>query len=250
MQRGILIAPLLCAALMLGACSSGSGENLDVNGRPLDEGGAEQPLIATFGSIQAKVLTPTCTACHAGASAPLGLRLDALNAFALLVGVASAEVPSLLRVDPGNPDASYLLQKLEGTAAVGARMPLGAPALPQATIDVIRQWISDGAMPDPGQMDNSTPARVVTLSPLPGSTVSATPTQVLAAFSREIDAATINAVSFRIERSGGDGTFDDGNEVSISPTAVTLSLLNPTVATFELGPAPDVADTYRVTLAG
>ncbi len=46
---------------------------------------------------------------------------------------------------PGNPDQSYLIQKIEGHAAVGARMPLGAPPLPQSTIDVIRQWIANGA---------------------------------------------------------------------------------------------------------
>jgi hypothetical protein len=38
-----------------------------------------------------------------------------------------------------------LIQKLEGTAASGSRMPLGAPALDQTVIDDIRQWITDGA---------------------------------------------------------------------------------------------------------
>ena len=78
--------------------------------------------------------------------APQGLRLDAANSYALLVNVASAEVPGLLRVNPGNPNASYLVQKIEGTAAVGVRMPAnGPPYLPQDRIDLVRRWIAAGA---------------------------------------------------------------------------------------------------------
>ena len=65
--------------------------------------------------------------------------------FAALVGVASLEVPSLSRVLANDPDNSYLIQKLEGTAAVGARMPLGGAALDPAVIANIRTWISNGA---------------------------------------------------------------------------------------------------------
>jgi hypothetical protein len=67
------------------------------------------------------------------------------SSFAALVNVASIEVPNLDRVAPGNPDNSYLIHKIEGTAAVGVRMPQGGPFLNQATIDMIRQWITDGA---------------------------------------------------------------------------------------------------------
>ena len=99
----------------------------------------------TLASIQANVFTPVCSGCHAGASAPVGLRLDAVSAYGLLVGVASGEVPSLQRVKTGDPDNSYLVQKLEGRAAVGARMPFGGPYLDDATIGVIRTWIANGA---------------------------------------------------------------------------------------------------------
>jgi len=46
-------------------------------------------------------------------------------AFNLLVGVPSTEVPSLLRVKPGDPDNSYIIQKLENHAAVGTSTPPG-----------------------------------------------------------------------------------------------------------------------------
>jgi hypothetical protein len=93
------------------------------------------------------IFNSRCITCHSGASAPQGLRLDANNSYANLVDVPSNEVPSLLRVEPGDPDNSYLVQKVEGTADVGGQMPLGGPPLSASTIALIRQWISDGANP-------------------------------------------------------------------------------------------------------
>ena len=108
---------------------------------------APPPLTADYQSIQDNVFTPICTRCHSGAAAPEGLQLDAAHAYDLLVGVPSSEQPQLLRVDPGAPDRSYLVLKLEGAPGIlGAQMPFGGPPLPQATIDVIRQWISAGAL--------------------------------------------------------------------------------------------------------
>ena len=65
--------------------------------------------------------------------------------FANLVGVTSRQQPSLSRVAAGDPDNSYLVQKIEGTAASGQRMPLGGGVLDQAVIDDIRLWIANGA---------------------------------------------------------------------------------------------------------
>ena len=138
-------AVALATVVALAGCGGGSGEGLDSNGRPLAEGGGGGTLTATFASLQANVFTPRCTGCHAGAAAPQGLRLDAANSYALLVGVASNEVPSLKRIAAGNPDQSYLVQKIEGRAAVGERMPFGGPYLDDATIAVIRAWVAAGA---------------------------------------------------------------------------------------------------------
>ena len=138
-------APWAPGAAARAGCGGGSGEGLDANGRPTSGSGGSSPLTATFESIQQNVFTPVCTGCHAGAAAPVGLRLDEASSYALLVGVASGEVSSLQRVAPGQPDTCYLIQKLEGRAAVGARMPLGGPVLDDATIAVIRQWIAAGA---------------------------------------------------------------------------------------------------------
>lgn len=137
----------LCAgAAVLASCGGGSGDGLDANGRPfVPGGGSGGALTANFQSIQDNVFTPICTVCHAGGAAPQGLRLDASNSYALLVGVPSTEASSVLRIAPGRPDDSYLIQKLEGHAAVGARMPFGGPYLDAQTIATIRQWVSAGA---------------------------------------------------------------------------------------------------------
>jgi hypothetical protein len=93
------------------------------------------------------IFTGDCQSCHSGSSAPQGLRLDANNSFADLVNVNSRQVPSLKRVKPSDPDNSYLVHKIEGTAAVGVRMPAGRPPLSSAEIGLIRRWISEGALP-------------------------------------------------------------------------------------------------------
>lgn len=52
----------------------------------------------------------------------------------------------MLRVSAGDPDASYLVRKLEGAAGItGARMPLGGPPLDPALIANVRAWITAGA---------------------------------------------------------------------------------------------------------
>ena len=65
---------------------------------------------------------------------------------ASLVGVASVEMPAVQRVAPGSAANSYLIQKLEGTPGItGERMPRLGPYLDQVTIDVVREWIDNGA---------------------------------------------------------------------------------------------------------
>ena len=155
---------------------------------------------------------------------------------------------SILRVAPGDPDNSYLIQKLEGSASVGAQMPLSAPALPQADIDVVRQWISDGAIDDRAQ--SSDPIRVTSISPLPDSVLSAPPPNVVAMFDREFDASTVNSFTFLLEASGGDATFVDGNETQISAAGIDVPVTNPRTATFDLSGVPLANDTYRIRLLG
>jgi hypothetical protein len=235
-------------AFAMSACGGGSGSNTAPPPPPPPPPPAPA-FGASFSEIQANVFTPTCavSGCHSGAGAPQGLRLDEVNSYGLLVDVASTEVPSVLRVDPGDPDNSYLVQKLEGTAAAGDRMPLGGAPLPQTTIDIIRQWITEGAIDD--RAPSSQPIRVSSLSPTPGGSGSA-PGAIIAMFDRELDVSTVNANTFILERSGGDGTFGDGNEASITAAAITTPAATPMSATFDLTGVTVPDDTYRVRLLG
>jgi hypothetical protein len=101
----------------------------------------------TLDDIQNNVFTPSCALsfCH-GASMQAGLHLEAGFSYDSLVNVASLEDPTRLRVEPFDPDNSYLICKLEACPTmVGQQMPLIGGPIPQATIDIIRDWISLGA---------------------------------------------------------------------------------------------------------
>ena len=227
-------------SLFIASCSGGDGSGLP----PVLPPGAFGP---NFSEIQANIFTPNCatTGCHLGAGAPQGLRLDDANSFGMLVGVASSQESSILRVAPGDPDNSYLLRKLEGSASVGAQMPLSAPPLEQASIDVIRQWITDGAIDD--RIPSSNPIKVTSLSPIPDTALTASPANIVAMFDRELDVSTVNLMTFVIEASGGDASFGDGNETQIAAADITTTA---TTATFDLTGIALADDTYRVRLFG
>lgn len=103
----------------------------------------------TLAQLQSTIFTPICSGCHTGggSSLPSSMNLTSASAtFAAIVGVASTEQPSVLRVSAGNPDASYLVRKIEGAAGItGGRMPLGGAPLDPALIANVRAWITAGA---------------------------------------------------------------------------------------------------------
>jgi len=139
-RRGFAIV-----TLALAACGAGSGEGLDQNGQPIVS--PPTGLQPTLASIQDNVFTVSCAVpgCHGGAGAQQGLRLDPGFSAGNLINVPSPRDPNLIRVVPGDPDASFIIQKLQGTQTLGDRMPDGGPYLTTATVNVIRQWILDGA---------------------------------------------------------------------------------------------------------
>jgi hypothetical protein len=67
--------------------------------------------------------------------------------FTSLVNVVSLRGTPVLRVEPLNADASFLIHKLEGTqeANQGRQMPANAAPLDAATVATIRTWIDNGA---------------------------------------------------------------------------------------------------------
>ena len=96
------------------------------------------------------ILSTSCalSGCHAGASPQEGMNLSSGLMHSNTGNVPSNE-SSLDRIEPGQPDQSYLVHKIQGTQGTvggsGVRMPFGGAPLSQANIDIIRAWVADGA---------------------------------------------------------------------------------------------------------
>lgn len=113
---------------------------------------SEEPVIddtPKLSVIQAEILDLNCavSGCHVGATPPKGLNLEDGSTFSNTVNVASDEVPTLMRIKPGDPEESYLYLKITGDASItGSQMPLGRSPLSAEEMDQIRDWILEGAI--------------------------------------------------------------------------------------------------------
>ena len=140
------------AAALLALCTAGCDESVSDLTSPTPD------LQPTFSSIQRDIFErgdssgrQACVTCHTPAQAPFsgGLDLSHNAAYAALVAATSPLKPGAVRVVAGDPEASYLIHKLEGRATiVGVRMPQGGPFLSHEQVDVIRRWIERGARND------------------------------------------------------------------------------------------------------
>ncbi len=124
--------------------SSGEAETDDTSSGPLSHADDIQPI------WNANCLG---SGCHSvGQSSPT-LEGDAYDA---LVGAPSAVAAAPL-VTAGDSALSYVMHKLDAThlldsnlggcgcAGAGSPMPSGQPKLPDATLDIVREWIDQGA---------------------------------------------------------------------------------------------------------
>lgn len=161
-----LFTSLLVAVtlILITGCGAGTGQGLDENGNLLvadtgdggnggngggDGGGASGNPNATLAWVQSNVFGGVCTQCHTGAGAPLGVNWSSESNTCSNIGRTSGEISTLMEIDSGNPDASYVIWKIEGAGPsaepiVGDQMPLSNPPLSADAINNIRDWISDG----------------------------------------------------------------------------------------------------------
>ena len=162
----VLLISLSCTAVLTG-CGAGSGQGLDENGNLLtdsvasddntgddtNDGTTDGPLSgnpnATLAWLQANVFGGVCSQCHTGAGAPLGVNWSSEADSCANVGRPSGEISSLMEVDSGRPDQSYVIWKVEGAGPngepiVAALMPLNNPPLSAEAIQNMRDWIADG----------------------------------------------------------------------------------------------------------
>jgi len=145
--------PYLCALVVvaLAAGSAACDESLS------DLAGPSPNLEPTFASIQREIFETTdtagrtaCVNCHNPSNPVAGrlLNLTSAASYDQLVNRNSVLRSDLKLVNPGNPDQSYLIWKLEAprTGLVGRRMPInGPPFLSEGQILIVRRWIEIGA---------------------------------------------------------------------------------------------------------
>ena len=117
---------------------------------PVDTGTDDGGLALSFAlDIYGPIIEPSC-GCHEDGAGGMVLGDDAATAFAAIVGVPSNDVPGMARIEPGDPENSYLFRKVEDThidaGGEGNKMPPGGQ-LDASEIDTIKLWIEGGAQP-------------------------------------------------------------------------------------------------------
>lgn len=151
-MTGPLHTKVLVAALVAAALGGCEGPRV---GAQSDGGAIDPGSLATVSRLQDDIFTPKCASvsCHAASANSLApMSLEPGESYRNLVGVPSTQVPSLRRVEPGDPARSYLMLKLRGAASgVGgapSRMPLGKPSLTEEELQNLESWIHRGAPND------------------------------------------------------------------------------------------------------
>ena len=234
-----VLALSLC--LVIAGCGAGSGEGLDENGSPINR--SDNPIspgpdsqdpgpqvpdpqgpvaeAVTLAELQTEIFGSICSECHIGSGAPQGLRLDSeQNSFDFLVNVTANEAPGLLRVNPGNPDDSYLVQKIEGAPTiVGGQMPLNRDPLTPEQRNKVRAWISNGA-PRSGDGLQTTFVSEISAS---GSVLDGISLKV--SFNRPIDIESVSSDAFGVQfRYGASADFMRPDVLDISENGKHINL--------------------------
>jgi len=143
---------------------------------------------SAYDVIQQQIFNQHCLSagCHNATAQAGNLNLTTGVSYGDLVNVtpdnAVAAANGLLRVEPFNPDNSFIIVKLTGPApGEGTRMPQGMAPLSPSDIAMIRDWIADGAPPPEGTaVATATPSAspTETLTPTAVDTPTITPTPV------------------------------------------------------------------------
>jgi hypothetical protein len=176
--------------------------------------------------------------------------------------VPSQEVSTLDRVKPGDPNNSYIILKLQGSAGiVGQQMPYGGPYLPQSTIDVIKQWITNGA-PQAASTSVTVTAKsmqsaaaseafaVTVTSPANDSVVWEPVSGLVVGFNEEVDLSLLNSTTVALERVAPESVNVNSDTATVQlPASLALAEGNPSTVLI-IPAAPLGPGTYRVTLRG
>lgn len=144
----------VCTLVLLAACGT------DIAAPPGSDAGSDDddplavsvtPAAGSLDDLHQRIIAKRCSGqpglCHNGQFEP-NLSTPAMT-YAYLVGRPGLEKPDELRVKPGDPGRSLLIDKLRNRG-VATQMPLGAEPLEDADIRALEAWITDGALRAPG----------------------------------------------------------------------------------------------------
>jgi hypothetical protein len=88
--------------------------------------------------------------------------------------------------------------------------------------------------------------RVTAVTPAPGAVVTVAPAEIVVTLSDTVEAATLGSATVKLVRDGPDDAFDTGDDVVITPAAITVTGGNQ--IHLDLTGVPLANDTYRLTL--
>ena len=174
MRRGRLVA--IACAIGLFACGAAEPGGSATTDQSATSCGSTDPAPASvaarpvsFASEVLPIFVASCSfgSCHGAAKGDnhgvfLGAKSSANDASAIrasLVDKPSTQSPSTPYVTPTDPARSYLYRKLTGDlcgiaecgsdgAACGRMMPRGGEKLDEASLEIVRTWIAQGASDD------------------------------------------------------------------------------------------------------
>jgi hypothetical protein len=155
-MRSVTARRLLACSLLLASCESGDTPDdislpAGTGGGAAGGGAAGAGAGASMYGFEATVMPLVDEACRCHQTEPALMAPFSLKrgeAYDQLIGVASIDVPSMVRVAPGSLNDSYLWHKVLGTQVEvmgkGQIMPPGVP-LNESERDVFARWIVAGA---------------------------------------------------------------------------------------------------------
>jgi hypothetical protein len=149
----LVMRAAVCAVVLGGACGNDRAEPPTADAGTDDDplAVADTPPPGSLDDLHQRIIAKRCSGqpglCHNGQFEP-NLSTPAM-AYAYLVGRPGLEKPDELRVRPGDPAHSLLVDKLRNRG-VTTQMPLGAEPLEEADIKALEAWIDGGALRAPG----------------------------------------------------------------------------------------------------
>jgi hypothetical protein len=140
------------AGFPVAAASAGGAVDLVITGRDGNlwhnrfQAGVDERPVSFAGDIQ-PIFDARC-GCHVHGNTAAGLDLNAGSAYEDLVGAPSFQA-DMNQIEPGAPERSYLLHKVDGTqldaGGTGRQMPLGRAPLSADELSTLRRWVEQGA---------------------------------------------------------------------------------------------------------